>query len=95
MVGRPSRRSGSGRETFPVGREWSEALRVGLEWSRGPPEGPGLVRMPSRRARSGREAITEGWEASRRAGSGREALPKCREWSEGHPGELGVVGRPS
>ena len=28
-------------------------------------------------------------------GSGQEALPEGREWSEGHPGCLVVVGRPS
>ena len=28
-------------------------------------------------------------------GSDRESFPEVREWSEGHPGCPGVVGRPS
>ena len=29
------------------------------------------------------------------SGRGREALPNVQEWSEGYPGSLEVVGRPS
>ena len=105
MVGRPSLRSGSGRETFLEVREWSG----------GPPEGLGVFVRPSRRSGSGREwsggllEVREWSEAlkevrewsevvgrpSRRSGSDRKALPEVRELSGRPTGGLEVVGRPS
>ena len=59
MVGKPSCTSSSGRVSLPKGQEWLEV----------PPKGSGVVGRPSmmvgrpyRRARSGREALTEGRE---------------------------------
>ena len=54
--------SGSGREALPDVREWSG----------GPPGCPGVVGRPTRMSGSGREAISNGWEALM---DGREALP--------------------
>ena len=91
MVGRSSLRSGSGRESLPEVREWSEgpSRRSGSDreahpkfqkWSGDSPEGPGVVG-------SGRWGPSEGpgvvGEASRRYGSGSGALPEVLEWNEG------------
>ena len=90
MIGSPSRRSGSGRETPLVVRKWSGV----------PPGGPEVVERPARLSGSGREAFPEKWKQlrgppeirkwsggptrgpqmvenpSRRTGSGRETLPE-------------------
>ena len=71
VVGRPSRRSESGREALPEVREFSggppggpglvgsgrEVLKKLLEWSRGRPGGPVVVGMPSQWSGNGREAL--------------------------------------
>ena len=57
MVGRPFRRSGSGRYVIPEVREWSEGPSEVQEWSGGPPEGPGVDGKPFRRSVSGRYII--------------------------------------
>ena len=71
VVRSPPKRFGSSWEAFPVGREshivgreWSSgphgglgALPDGLDLSGSPPEGPGVVVSPSRRAGSGLEAL--------------------------------------
>ena len=49
MVGRPSRRSGSGEETLPKVRKWSGD----------PPGGPEVIGRPFRRSGSGREILPE------------------------------------
>ena len=49
MVGRPSRRSESGREALPKFREGSG----------GPPGGPGVVGIPFGWSGSGRESLSE------------------------------------
>ena len=67
MVGRPSRSSKSGQETFPEVQKWLGDLPGGLEVVRDPPGRPEVVRRPSRRSGSG-------WKHSRRYGSGRETL---------------------
>ena len=54
VVGRPSRRSGSGREAL---------LKVGV-WSGGSPGGPGVVRRPLRRFGCGRESLPDVWQWS-------------------------------
>ena len=103
-----SRMSGSGRETILDVRESLSDVRKlsgGLtdvqEWSGGPRECPGVVRRPSQMSKSGRKACRMSGSPSRMAGSigkalldVREALSDVREWSGGHPGCLGVVGRP-
>ena len=75
----------------------------------GPPIGLGRVGWPSRRSRSGQEALLEGREVSggppkgtggvgrpsHRSGKGRVAYSKVWEWSESPPGGPGGVGRPS
>ena len=76
MVGRPTRRSGSGLVALPEYPEWPEALPEVPVWPEAlpevrelsvvPPGGQGVVGSPSRRSRSGREAIPEVWEWSRR-----------------------------
>ena len=59
----------SGREALPDVLEWSGVVRSGREdlpnvreWSGGPPECPGVVRRPSRRSGSVREAIPDVWD---------------------------------
>ena len=54
VVGRPSRIFGSGWETFPDVREWSEGLTGCL----------GVVGSPTRMSVSGRIALPDGWEWS-------------------------------
>ena len=71
LVGRPSRRSGSGRRqsrkcgtgwvNLPEVRKWWETLQEVLKWSGDPPGGPELVGRPSPRSGSGREILTEMW----------------------------------
>ena len=76
------RRSGTGRDTFPEGRNWS----------RDPPGGTEVVGRPSQRSRSGRETLPKfrKWSddpprcpevvgrLSRRTETGRETLPEVR-----------------
>ena len=57
MVGRLSRKTGSGWEACPEGRVH---LPEGREWLGGHSGGLGVVGRPSRRAGSGWEALTEG-----------------------------------
>ena len=54
MIGRPSQCLGCGREAH------SEVL----EWSGGPPKGPGVVGRPSLRSEHGRKALLEDLERS-------------------------------
>ena len=49
VLGRPSRRCGSGREAIPEARMWSGGL----------PKGPEVVERPSRRYGSGWESLRE------------------------------------
>ena len=88
MVGRPSIRCGSGRETLPKVQKWSVHPPGGPKVVESPLEGPEVVGRPSGRSGSGRETLREvrkwsgdhavGWELvgrpSRRSGSGRETL---------------------
>ena len=83
MVGRPSRRAGSGWEACRwagvVRRPYWRVLSVRkLKWLKFPNGGPGVIGRPSQRAKDGREAIPEG-----------------REWSGGPNKGPGVVVRPS
>ena len=83
LLGRPSRRFGTGRETFPEVWEWSgdpsevwnwsgDPPKV-QNWSGDPPGGSELVGRPP--------GVTElVWRPSRRAGTGRETLPEVRNW---------------
>ena len=48
MVGRPSRRSGNGREAHPVVQEWSGGPHGGPGLVGRPPKGPLEVGTPSR-----------------------------------------------
>ena len=57
MVRRLPWRSGSGREALLEVRELSVAHPKFRDWSGGPLGGLGVVRRPSRRSRSGREAL--------------------------------------
>ena len=59
MVGRPSRRFGSGRETLPEDQMWSGALPEVRTWSGDLPGGPELVGRPSSRSRTARETFSE------------------------------------
>ena len=98
MVGIPSRRSGSGRDTFPEVRKWSGDPPEGFElvgehsggtklvWN--PPKGPEEVEGPSRRFGIGLGTIPEV-----RKWSG--TLPEVRNWSGDPPGGLKVVEGPS
>ena len=85
MVGGPSLRSESGRETHPEVQKWSGE----------PPGSPEMVGGPSRRSGSGRGDPPGGPEVvegpSRRSGSGRETLPEVRKWSGDLPGGLELV----
>ena len=93
MVGRPARRSGSGRESLP------EALK----WSGGPPKGLGVFGRSFGRSGSGRKALPEvqQWSQGSPGGprvSGQEVLQEgqeCQEWLEGPPEGHAVVERPS
>ena len=89
MVGRPSRRSGSGRQTLSEVWKWSVDTRGGPKWSGDPPGGPEVVRILPQRYGTGREIFTKvrKWSGdppgspevverpSRRSESGRENLP--------------------
>ena len=105
MVGRQSRMFDCGREAITDG---GKAFLDSQEWSGVPPGGlvvvgrlscgPAVVRRPSWRGPTGREALTDSREWSgdlpvgpgvvvcltRRAENGREVLPEGREWSRGH-----------
>ena len=59
VVGRPSRRSGSGREALKIIWEWSGTLPDVRDWSGFPPGCPGVVGKPYRRSGSGREALPD------------------------------------
>ena len=69
MVGRHSRKSGSGQEAFlrsewpiPTSRNGCEALPEVREWSGSPPEGPGdpgVVGSLTQWSMSGRETLPE------------------------------------
>ena len=92
FFGRPSRMTGSGRETLPDVR-----VRLG-----GPPECPGVVGSssqksgrPFRVSESFREALLDDREWSLGSPGGREVLPDVQEWLGSPPGCPGVVGRPS
>ena len=106
---RPSRRSGTAQDTLPEVRHWSghppgcpEAVRdargspklVGT-----PPGGLKLVGRPTRSSRTGREThpTVRNWSGDPPGGSDLVGIPsrKCREWSAGPLGVLGVVGCPS
>ena len=52
VVGDPP---GTGRETLPEVRKWSETHPVVLKWSRDPPGDPEVVGRPSWRFGTGRE----------------------------------------
>ena len=54
VVGRPSRMSGSGRESLPDVREWL----------RGPPGCPEVVERPYRMSGSGGEDLPDVWQGS-------------------------------
>ena len=73
MVGRPSRRAGSGREALPAGCE-----RLG-----GPPGGTGVDGSPSQRAKLGQEAIPDSqeWSGGPPGGLGMVGRPSRRAGS--------------
>ena len=84
--------SGNGREALPDDQVCLEGLTGGQEahldvrkWSGGLHGCPGVVGSPSRMSKSGREALTGGWDSSQMTGSGRETLPHVQEWSVGSP----------
>ena len=79
MASRPSRRVGSGRQAFPVDREWS----------RGPPGEPGVVGRPYRRP----GVVKRPSWRSRVVWNGLVAFSMDRKWSEGHSRGMGVVER--
>ena len=75
-----------------------EALTKVRDWSRSPPESPGVVGGPFPMSGSGREAHSMSGsvlQAFPEIGSCREAIPVVREWSGGHPGYPGGIGRPT
>ena len=92
MVGRPSGRSSSGRETIREIWRWSGTLREVQNWSRDPPIGPELVGTLSRIAGTGRQTVSKVWywpadppgglelvgRPSQRSGTGRYTLPEFR-----------------
>ena len=87
MVGRPSCRSGSGRETLP------EVLK----WSGDPPGGLEVVGRPfwrSGNVRKTHSVIEVVERSSRRCGAGWETLPEVRKWSETLPEVLKWLGDP-
>ena len=89
VVGRPSRRSGSGQETLPEVRKWSGDPPGGSKVVGRPFRGPELVGRHSREVRK--------WsgDTHERSGSGRVTLPEVRRWSEDRPGGPEVVGKPA
>ena len=89
VVGRPSRRFGSNRETIPEVRKWSGDHPGGPEVVGDPPEGSEVVRRPSRRLEvvgdspEGLELVESPFRGvelvgrpTRRSGTGRETLPE-------------------
>ena len=84
MVGRPSRRSRSGRETFLEVRKWSGDATRGPEMIGNPTGRPEVVRRPTQRSESGREI-------PQRSGPGRETFPVVRDWAGDPPGAPGQV----
>ena len=73
MVGRPSRRSGTGRKTHLEVRKWSETLPEVWNWSGDPHGGLELVGRHSRK-------FEIGWETLPSCGTGRETLPEFQKW---------------
>ena len=63
-----------------------EALPHVCEWSGDSPGCPGVVGMPFRMSKSGREASRVVGKPSRMSESGRETLPYVRVWSGGLTG---------
>ena len=87
MVGRQSRRSGSGQETLPEVRKWSGDPIGGSE----------LVGRRSQRSGTGRKTLPEARKCSetlRRSGSGWETVSEVRKWSRVSPGGPELVRRP-
>ena len=86
MVGRPSRRSSSGRD----------AVREVQEWSGGPHKVLKVVRRPFWKSGSVREALPMVWEWSGGPPEGTGVVistsSEVRQWSVGPPGGSGVVG---
>ena len=95
---------GSGGETLPQVREWSETHPQVRECSGDPPAGPGVVSRLSRRSGSSREALPKVrvWSGavgrpsrqSKVVGRPSQRYGFGREWSGHPPGSQGVVGRP-
>ena len=79
------RMSGSCRETLLNVPDWWEAFPDIQQWSRGPPECPGVVGRPSQMSGSYREALRMSRKPSQMSRSGREAVPHLRKWSGGPP----------
>ena len=65
MVGRPSCRSGTGRETLRRSGSGRETLPVVRNWSKDSLGGPELVERPSQRSLTGWETLTEVWKWTR------------------------------
>ena len=85
MIGRPPQWAGSVQDSLLEGHEWSADTPGGLA----------VVRSPSRRARSGQEALPVGREALSMCRIVQEALPDGRQLLGDSPGGPGVIGRPS
>ena len=64
MVGRPSKRSESCRETLWEVWKWSRHTPNIGKWSGDPPGGPEMVVRLSRISRSGQDTHLEGWKWS-------------------------------
>ena len=107
VVGRPSRRFGSGRErlleiqkwleTLPEVRKSSEAILDVRIWSGDPPGVPELIVTPSRRSGSGRRPyrrFASGWETFLEVQRWSETLAEVRRWLIDPPRDPEVVGRP-
>ena len=88
LVGRPSLRSGSGQETLPEVRKWSEDPPGGLEVVEDPLVGPEVVGVLI-------ASVELVGRPSLRSGSGQETLPEVQKWSRGPLGGPEVIGRPS
>ena len=98
MVGKPSRRYGSGQKILPEFCHWSETLPEVWNWSGDPLGGTEVVGRPSRRTGNCRRQ-------SRMCGTGRESIPEVLKWSGDPfggpevvvdpPGGVELVGRPS
>ena len=97
MVGRPYRKSESGREALPEVRKWLrdpvggpevvETLPEVWNWSKVSPGGPELFGRYSRWSETGRRLF-------RRCGTGLENIPEVWKWSGDPPGVPEVVGYP-